>query len=385
MISVLSVVNALPLRYNGFVIADRPRWPTSTKIVVSVALLVLAVYLLDRFSAAVAPLILAIILAFVLKPLVDRIEVRLPVARGLATLLVYLALISVLIVVPAVLVPRAIMQFRQVSLDLISLAEQIESLFSQEVYVAGVELDLRAAARSAFQALEALIQPVFGQSLVVLVDVISSVVWLIFIFVISFYLIKDSRALWEWIEKQPPPGYREDFLHFKNEIYEIWRDFLRGQLVLATIVATIFSLVGLILGLPFALALGLLAGLMEFIPSIGHMIWLVIATTLTLIEGSTWLPLPSWVVALILIGVHLVFQQVDLNFLIPRIIGRRVHLHPLVVILGIVAGATIAGVLGVVLAAPTIASARVLGRYLRGYLFDQEIPVLSGEVETRQA
>lgn len=365
-------------------IADRPGWPTSTKVVVSVALLVLAVYLLDRFSAAIAPLIIAIILAFVLKPLVDRIESRFQLPRGLATFLVYLALITVLIVLPAVLAPRLIEQFRQVNLDLISLAEEIESLFAREVYLVGIQLDLRAAASSAFQALEALVQPVFGQSLVVIVDVITSVVWLIFIFVISFYLIKDSRALWAWIEKQPPPGYHDDFLHLKTEIYEIWRDFLRGQLVLATVVATIFSLVGLILGLPFALALGLLAGLMEFIPSIGHAIWLVTAATLTLTEGSTWLPMPSWIVALILIGLHLVFQQVDLNFLIPRIIGRRVHLHPLVVIMGIAAGATIAGVLGVVLAAPTIASARVLGRYLRGYLFDQEIRVLAGEAETRQ-
>jgi predicted PurR-regulated permease PerM len=73
---------------------------------------------------------------------------------------------------------------------------------------------------------------------------------------------------------------------------------------------------------------------------------------------------------------HLVYQQVDLNYLIPRIIGRSVRLHPLVVILGIVAGATLAGVLGIVLAAPTIASARVLGRYIRGYLVDEGGPVV---------
>ncbi len=71
-----------------------------------------------------------------------------------------------------------------------------------------------------------------------------------------------------------------------------------------------------------------------------------------------------------MVGLHVIFQQFDLNYLIPRIIGRRVHLHPLVVILGIVAGATAAGVLGIALAAPTIASARVLGRYIYARLFD---------------
>jgi len=118
--------------------------------------------------------------------------------------------------------------------------------------------------------------------------------------------------------------------------------------------------------------MGVLAGLLEFLPSLGHGIWLAIAALLTLFRGSTWLPLPNWIVALIVIGLHSVFQQVDLNILIPTIIGRRVRLHPLFVILGIVAGATLAGVLGIFLAAPTIASMRLLGRYLQARLFDLE-------------
>jgi predicted PurR-regulated permease PerM len=73
---------------------------------------------------------------------------------------------------------------------------------------------------------------------------------------------------------------------------------------------------------------------------------------------------------LIVMALHLVYQQFDLNYLIPRIIGRSVHLPPLVVILGIVSGAVLAGVLGIFLAAPTIASARVLGRYIFSNLFD---------------
>lgn len=73
---------------------------------------------------------------------------------------------------------------------------------------------------------------------------------------------------------------------------------------------------------------------------------------------------------LVVIGLHLVYQQFDLNYLIPRIIGRRVNLPPLVIILGIVAGVTLAGVLGILLAAPTIASGRIFGRYIYANLFD---------------
>jgi predicted PurR-regulated permease PerM len=124
-----------------------------------------------------------------------------------------------------------------------------------------------------------------------------------------------------------------------------------------------------------------LAGILEFVPSLGHGIWMVSAGLLMLIHGSTWLPVPPWAAAALIVALHLVFQQVDLNYLIPRLVGRRVRLHPAVVIVGVFAGAIAAGVLGVVLAAPVIATARVLGRFLRAHLYDGEaIPPLAAEV-----
>ena len=75
---------------------------------------------------------------------------------------------------------------------------------------------------------------------------------------------------------------------------------------------------------------------------------------------------------LLIIGLHLIFEQFDLNYLIPRIIGRRVQLKPLVVILGIAIGAVLAGMIGILIAAPTIASARVIGRYIYANLLDQD-------------
>ncbi|MEK6587825.1 MAG: AI-2E family transporter [Chloroflexota bacterium] len=90
---------------------------------------------------------------------------------------------------------------------------------------------------------------------------------------------------------------------------------------------------------------------------------------------SSALSRPRWsptTKALVAIGLHVLFTQIDLNYLIPRIIGRRIQLHPLAIILGIIAGASVAGVLGIVLAAPAIATARVLVRYLFANLLDAE-------------
>jgi len=161
-------------------------------------------------------------------------------------------------------------------------------------------------------------------------------------------------------------------VRLREEINLIWNSFFRGQIVLAAVVATIFTIAGFILGIPFAFAMGIFAGLMEFLPSIGHAIWLFVASILAFFIGSTWLPIPNWIFMLLIIGLHLIFEQFDLNYLIPRIIGRRVQLQPLIVILGIAIGAVLAGMIGILLAAPTIASARVIGRYIYANLLNQD-------------
>jgi predicted PurR-regulated permease PerM len=249
---------------------------------------------------------------------------------------------------------------------------QVEALLFQHIIIAGRSIDLSAIFEQTVGSLQTMLEPVFSQTLEYAFEVISSIVWVIFILVVSFYLIKDYQSLGRWFEGITPPAYRPDFLRLRQEINLIWSSFFRGQIVLALVVATIFTLVGFVIGFPFALAMGALAGLLEFLPSIGHGIWLVIASLLALFVGSTWIPLPNWAFTLIVIAMHLFYQQFDLNYLIPRIIGRRVHLPPLVVILGIVAGALLAGVLGVLLAAPTIASARVIVRYIYANLLDQD-------------
>jgi predicted PurR-regulated permease PerM len=350
----------------------RPHWSPQTKLTFSLLLLALFVYLLFRFSVILSPLILALILSYVLSPLANAFEKRLKLRRGLATFLAYLLTLGVLVTLPAVLIPPLVAQSVNLSLDIQRYLFSIESLLGNKYVIAGQTLDLDALLKQAIGSLQGLLQPVFGQTLNLAVEVISSVVWVIFILVISFYLVKDGPALRLWLEARVPPPYRQDYIRLRDEISQVWAAFFRGQLVLALVVMVLFTLIGFIIGLPFALAMGVFAGLMEFLPSIGHGIWLLTASLLALFSGSTWLPLPNWAFMLIVIGLHLVYQQFDLNYLIPRIIGRSVHLPPLVVILGIVTGAVLAGVLGIFLAAPTIASARVLGRYIYANLFDLE-------------
>ncbi len=351
----------------------RPGWSSQTKLVISLLLLALFLFLLSRFRIVIAPLILAVILAYILTPLVNQVHDRLRIPRVLAILISYVIMIVILSLLPLVVIPPFTRQLTDLNVDLQQVIDQVVTLLSNQLVLpGGFIIDSEEIIAQLTTALQTVLEPFFGRTLSLLMDAISSLVWVIFILVVAFYLIKDGSTLRTWFEAQLPPEYRDDILRLREEINKIWAAFFRGQLLLALVVAIIFVVIGFGLGIPFALAMGVLAGLLEFIPSFGHAIWLTAASVLTISVGSTWINVPNWVFMVIVIGLHLVFQQFDLNYLIPRIIGRSVHLPPLVVILGIVAGAAIAGVLGIVLAAPTIASGRIISRYIFANLFDLE-------------
>jgi predicted PurR-regulated permease PerM len=336
------------------------------------SLLVLGIYVLFRFSVLVIPLIIAAVLAYVLSPLVSSVQSRSRLSRGVSTGIVYLLVLGVVALVPVLVVPALLEQLERLNLDFQSIILSIETFLSRTLVIGGLNIDVSQVVVQAESSLRGILEPLFGQTLGFAVDVLTSLVWIIFIVIVSFYLVKDGARFTEWLESLFPPNLRQDVRRLRVEINAIWSAFFRGQLLLVFIVGFIITVGGLILGLPFALAMGVLAGLLEFLPSLGHGIWLVIAALLMLFRGSTWIPLPNWILTLVVIGLHGVFQQVDLNILIPSIIGRRVRLHPLVIILGIVAGASLAGVLGILLAAPTIASMRVVGRYVQARLFDMD-------------
>jgi len=348
------------------------QWSSTTKLLVSTVILFLIAYFFVRFGEVIPPLIVAIILAFILTPIVGRIEKRLRIRRVWSTLIVYVLLLGIAALVPVLVVPVLIDQFGRLNVNIQEIIFTVEEFLGKEIVIGGITIDLAGSFDQIAGSLQNLIEPYLSKTLGIAFEVIGSAVWAVFIVVISFYLVKDGARFWEWFKGLVPPMYREDYIRLQKEINSIWSAFFRGQLILAFVVTLIFTAIGLIIGLPFTLAMAVFAGLMEFIPSIGHGIWLFVASLLVFFQGSTWLPLQNWLVMVILIGTHLFFGWVDLNFLIPRIIGRRVHLHPLVVIVGIIVGAVFAGVLGVVLAAPTISSIRIIGRYVYARMFDLE-------------
>ncbi len=104
------------------------------------------------------------------------------------------------------------------------------------------------------------------------------------------------------------------------------------------------------------------------------------AVLLALIQGSNFLPVNNLIFALIVVGVYFLIQQIENNVLVPRIMGQSLDLHPIIVLVGVVVGASFAGVLGAFLAAPVLASLKILGWYAHAKLTDQDMFALARSI-----
>lgn len=344
------------------------RWDKTTKVVVVVLLIALIAAAIYAFRIVFIPLIIGAIVAYALTPLVGLLKRRLRLPHGLATGIVYLIGLAIIIPLLIVSAPWVIDRVLFVRDELIRFVAHLNTI--EAIEVAGFELSMSELSSEVTTALRGVISRAAAESIGLLLNAAELLLLVIFTFLIAFYLTRDAERFVETFSGLVPLEYREDALRLLEEIDQVWSAFLRGQVTLAFVAGLILTAVSAALGLPQPILMGVLGGLMEFLPSVGHAIWLITASLLALISGSTTLPVSNFVFLLIVIGAHIVYTQFDLNFLIPRIIGREVHLHPMVVILGIIIGAEVGGVLGIVLAAPTIASLRVIGRYIYARLLD---------------
>ncbi len=346
-------------------------WSPRLKLIVGLLSLAFIIYLIATFSAILPSIILAVIVAYILSPFVDMLCEKAKFPKWAAIIVVYLLAILVIFTL-------AMLFYRPLALQAVLLYEDIQSffagaedLFAYQITIAGQTIDGSTIFERVTGVLQDISQPFVGHTIDFAVEIISSLVELSFIVIISIYLVIDSKDINIWMEELVPSKYRSDFIYLREKIAKIWAAFFRGQLLLSLISATIFTGVGFIIGIPFALPMGVLAGLMEFAPHIGPGIWAIIAGIIALASGSTWINMPNWIFALVIFGLQVVYIQFDYNYLIPRIIGKRVQLSPLIIILGIMAGASMAGVLGVLLASPIIASGRILFLYIYFNIFEE--------------
>jgi HAD superfamily hydrolase (TIGR01549 family) len=346
-------------------------WSSTTKRMIAVGLVVVLLLILYLFRSILLPIAIAAVLAYLLKPLADFLERRARLPRLLAVILVFLALLVVVSTIPATVVPYLVARITRINLDLQQLADDLLRFLSHPVTVFGFAFDPQDLVGDVRTALQNLLQPFATQTVGFLFNVASSLLWILSVLIISFYLVKDANRLRAFLDDIAPPGHVEELRSLREAISEVWSAFFRGQVLLSIAIGMVVWLSMVAVGLPYAGLMGLIAGLLEVIPTFGPVISVIPALLLAFFRGSTYLPLSNFWFAVLVLGIYLLIQQTENAYFVPRIMGRRLRLHPVVVFIGVLAGGTIAGAIGVLLAAPIIATLRVVLIYVYAKLLDQ--------------
>lgn len=353
--------SAAPIRFSWQLVA---RW----------LLVIFAAYcvgsLLLRALPALTPFILGLILAYLLLPIVNRLSRTMP--RWSAILLVYVVGLIVMVVSITSLISPLATQTRELLTSVPSVEEIEQRAFGLlDFYRANVPQELRepidSAALSTWRAFQTNLseyaQGVGGfllNRVLQLFNTVSFIVGLLIIPIWLFYVLNDEAKGRAAINNMLHPVARADFWNVWSIINAVLSNYVRGQLILGLAVGAAVGIGLTILGLfgfqiPYVLLLAVFAGITELVPIIGPIIGAIPAVVI----GLTIAPATGVAVLILYIGI----QQLENNFLVPRIVGESIGIHPAVLTVVLIAMGQVFGLIGVILSAPVAAIARDLFVY----------------------
>jgi predicted PurR-regulated permease PerM len=313
--------------------------------------------LLGFVSPVLPPLLIALLVVYLLNPVVSALERRgTPRVAGAAV--VYLLFVAVVALVLSFVIPLASHQVVAVAGDFPAYVEDVQNQVARLGQRFGQDWDLNLdAARVSGWLTEAGNRQTVTRYLTGLgsftTSLLHALVILILGPVMAFYLLVDLPRLQRGALAMIPPTHREEMGQLGERIGKTVGGFFRGQLLVALFVGVASSLGLYLIDLPFWLLVGLVAGLFNLVPLIGPFIGGGLAVVIALLNGEP-------VKALLAVVVLTIVQQIDNHLISPNVMGRTVRLHPVVVMLALLLGAAGGGLFGMLVVVPLVAVAKIV-------------------------
>ena len=305
---------------------------------------------LGGFSQILLILFLAWLLAFVMSPVARFIETRMRMSRGIAVVVAYLfalvALGFVLFTTGAAItqqLARATNQFPDTAIKI----EKTLAGYQSTLGLDRVNIDLVGLFHSAQGQLGNLAGAIFAQAQGIAGATLATLGALFLILILSLYMLADSERLLGKLNRVVPRQYSDELQILESSVARAFGGFLRAQLVLAVVQAILVAIVGTIFGIPYLFLVGTLSALAMVIPFFGPPLALIPPIV------AAWIYTPDTflISTVILVAV----QTVIVNWLQPRLMRDALGMHPILVLVGLLVGAQVAGVWGALFGIPVIA------------------------------
>jgi len=333
----------------------------TARVLITVLLFALGLGFLYVARATLIAFLFAIFFAYLMSPLVNHLE-RLLKGRVRAIAVIYTLLIALVVVFFVLVGPRVTHQGARLGQSLPGLLSQLSS--GQIANQLGSEHGWSRATTEFVQEFLVTHQDDItqvAQRVGLKTADVAKEAWLLFVVpLLSIFFLKDGRSFSDFllstIQSRPQREFLENVL---NDLNQMLAHFIRAQLTLAGLTLVVYSAFLGATGVNYALVLGTVGGLLEFIPVVGPLAGALTIVTVALLTGY-----PHWIVLLVFLGIWRLIQDYVSS---PRIMGESVELHPLAAIFGVMAGGEVAGILGIFLSIPVMASLRIVFRRWRLY------------------
>ena len=327
-----------------------------------VGIVAAAIVVVALLQGVLAPFAAAFAIAYLLRPAVDRLEFW-GLGRGLASLAVLLVFLLGLALVLVLIVPLVQGQIVHLLARFPDLVSAAQALFGNFVRLLRSHLPAAEADKvynvvsnrigDAVSWFAGLFQSMITSSLAIL-SILSLVVVTP---IVSFFLLRDWHRVIAAIDSFLPRDSAPTIRGQMRIIDQTLAGFVHGQALVCLILGVYYTIGLSLSGLDSALALGLLIGVLAIIPVLGVSIGFALSVALAALQFGTWTEV------LVVVGIFLFGQTVEANILTPKLVGDRVHLHPVWVIFALLAGARLLGLAGVFVSVPAAAVLGVIARF----------------------
>ncbi|WP_373558067.1 AI-2E family transporter [Paenibacillus sp. XY044] len=308
-------------------------------------------------KAILAPFVVAMIISYVLNPVVCMLAAR-KMPRGIAVLLIYAVFLTCLAVILINLIPMLIEQMEELNEHLPEMtmhAQNIMNNLDNHAFPMGIK---EGVDRWLLQWEDRLAKGISN-----FMDHIGSTINIVLnIFIIPFlifYILKDFDVFERAVVSLLPRTHRKASVRLLKEIDEALGNYVRGQFLVCLIVGILAYIGYMIVGMPYALLMASIVAVFNIVPYLGPFLGAAPAVVM----ASTI----SWKMVLMVIIVNWMCQLLESNIVSPQVVGKKLHLHPMLIIFALLVGGEIAGIVGLILAVPLFAVLKVIIQHFFAY------------------
>jgi len=364
-----------------------PYWNTTTKLVFGLTIVAILAGIFIYYRSVVSLLILSFIITYLFRPVVISITDRTKMSWRLSATLLFVLLIILMI---GLLTGAGLAIAQQVASLVRVLQEFAENLpeFADDITVylgqfgaVGVLIDLNDLANRALE----IVQPLLGQAGSIVGSIATgaavSIGRIFFVVFVAYFILAESQQVGKTPINQIPQ-YDYDVRRMSRQLRIIWDSFFRGQIIIFMMIFVVYLIVLSSLGVRNPIALAAMTGLAVFVPYVGIWVTSSVLFVVSFFQPANYFGLLPWQYAAMVLAIALVINFSFDNYITPRFLGRTLDIHPAAVLVAALVMASLLGIVGIFLAAPVVATLKLLGIYVFKKMFDLD-PWPDPEVELR--